>query len=330
MIRKRRLSAHTETWPLAAPFRISRGSKSEARVVVVEIGEEGVRGRGEAVPYARYGQTIESVLGDIADLARAVEDGAGRRDIASLASAAPSARNAVDCALWDLEAKLTGIPVWRRAGLDEPRSLVTALTIGIGSPREMGRAARDNAGRALLKVKLDGELVVERVRAVREGAPEARLVVDANEAWDMGLLRDVAGELAAAGVEMIEQPLPAGEDGELDGHAWPVTLCADESCHTGEGIDALAGRYGMVNIKLDKTGGFSGALALARAARGRGLRTMVGCMVSTSLAMAPAFLAAQDADIADLDGPLILRRDRVPGMDYEGSLVHPPPERLWG
>ena len=326
----RTLHARHETWPLSRPFRISRGSKTQADVVVVEIEQDGLVGRGEAVPYARYGQTVESALEDIAGLARAVEGGADRHEIGALDGIASAARNAVDCALWDLEAKMTGVPVWRLAGLAEPECLVTAYTVGIDTPETMRRIAAENAGRPLLKVKLDRDLVMERMRAVREGSPESRLVVDANEAWDMETLVAVADGLAELGVEMIEQPLPAGGDGELAGYQCPVTLCADESCHTGTGLDELARRYVMVNIKLDKSGGLTEALALRQAACDLGLRYMVGCMVSTSLAMAPATVVAQGAAIADLDGPLVLRRDRVPGIRFEGSVMHPPPRELWG
>ena len=330
MPHSRTVSAWHETWPLSRPFRISRGSKTEANVIVVEIEQDDLKGRGEAVPYARYGQTVGSALEDVASLAGAVEGGAGRHELGTLDANSPSARNAVDCALWDLEAKMTGVPVWQLAALNEPGCLVTAYTIGIGTPEAMLKAAADNRNRQLLKVKLDGNLVIERLRAVREGAPEARLVVDANEAWTMKLLIAIADELAELGVEMIEQPLPARHDGPLADYECPVMLCADESCHKNAGIDELARRYGMVNVKLDKTGGFTEAMALRQAARDAGLRFMVGCMVSTSLAMAPASLVAQGADIVDLDGPLMLRYDRNPGIRYEGSVMHPPPAQLWG
>lgn len=323
---RRTVSARPETWPLARPFRIARGAKSEARVIVVEIGEDGMTGWGECVPYARYGETLESVLADIARLGAAVEGGAGRHDLQRTGAA----RNAIDCALWDLEARLAGRPVWRHAGLSEPSSLVTAWTIGIDSPEAMMRAAADNRTRPLLKVKLDGQCIMERMRAVREGAPGARLVIDANEAWTVDQLLDVADELAGLGVEMIEQPLPSGKDEALAGCRCPLVLCADESCHTADDVERLAGRYDMVNIKLDKAGGLTGALALRRAARKRGLRVMVGCMVSTSLAMAPAMLVADDADIVDLDGPLMLRVDREGGIRYDGSVMHPPHVSLWG
>ena len=323
---RRTVNARPETWPLARPFRIARGAKDEARVIVVEIAQEGMTGRGECVPYARYGETMESVLADIARLAEAVEGGAGRQDLYG----AGAARNGIDCALWDLEARLAGQTVWQHAGLSEPSSLVTAWTIGINSPETMMRAAADNRTRPLLKVKLDGECIMERMCAVREGAPGARLVIDANEAWTMEQLLRVADDLAGLGVKMIEQPLPAGKDEALAGYRCPLVLCADESCHTADDVDRLAERYDMVNIKLDKAGGLTGAMALRRAARNRGLRVMVGCMVSTSLAMAPAMLVAEGADIVDLDGPLMLRVDREGGIHYDGSVMHPPHVSLWG
>ncbi|MCY4608667.1 MAG: L-Ala-D/L-Glu epimerase [bacterium] len=323
---RRTVSARHETWPLARPFRIARGAKSEARVIVVEIRQDGMRGRGECVPYARYGETTESVLADIARLAGAVEEGAGRHDL----QGAGAARNAIDCALWDLEARLAGRTVWQSAGLREPSPLVTAWTISIDSPEAMMRAAADNRSRPLLKVKLDAECIMERMRAVRDGAPGARLVIDANEAWTMDQLLHIGDDLAGLGVEMIEQPLPADKDEALAGCRCPLVLCADESCHTAADVDRLAGRYDMVNIKLDKAGGLTGALALSHAARERGLRVMVGCMVSTSLAMAPAMLVADDADIVDLDGPLMLHVDREGGIRYDGSVMHPPHVSLWG
>ncbi len=323
---RRTVSARRETWPLARPFRIARGAKSEARVIVVEIGQDGMSGRGECVPYARYGETTESVLQDISLLTEAVKGGARRHGLQGRGAA----RNAIDCALWDLEARLAGQTVWRYAGLREPSSLVTAWTIGIDSPEAMKRAAADNRTRPLLKVKLDGERVMERMRAVREGAPGARLVIDANEAWTMDQLLALADDLAGLGVEMIEQPLPVGKDEALAGFRSPLVLCADESCHTAADVDRLAGCYDMVNIKLDKAGGLTGALALRQAARHCGLRVMVGCMVSTSLAMAPAMLVAQGADIVDLDGPLMLRIDREGGIHYDGSVMHPPHVSLWG
>ncbi|MDA0218743.1 MAG: dipeptide epimerase [Proteobacteria bacterium] len=325
----RTVAAVHETWPLAQVFRISRGSKTAADVIVVTIGEDGVEGRGEAVPYPRYNQTIESSLAEIAAVHRAVEEGASRHELIAL-MAPGAARNALDCALWDLESRMTGTPVWQLAGLDAPADLVTAYTLSLDSPEAMGAAAAKNADRALLKIKLDGELVLERLAAVRTGAPGARLVVDANEAWSVELLRAIGQDLAALGVEMIEQPLPAGDDAGLAGIDCPVILCADESCHGSDTVASLADRYGMVNIKLDKTGGLTEALALRDAALAAGREIMVGCMVGTSLAMAPAMLVAQGARVVDLDGPLLMKQDRVPGIAFDGNIMHPAPRDLWG
>ncbi|MCP5368193.1 MAG: L-Ala-D/L-Glu epimerase [Hyphomicrobiales bacterium] len=325
----RRLFARAETWPLARPFAISRGTKTEAQVVVAEVADGPRRGRGECVPYARYGETVAQVLADIEAMAGAVAGGLDR-DALRAAMPAGAARNALDCALWDLEAKAAGRRAWDLAGLPAPGPVTTAETIGVDTPAAMGARAAELAARPLLKVKVDGAAVVERLAAVRAGAPGARLVVDANEAWDLDLLRSVAGPLADLGVEMIEQPLPAGADGDLDGYAGPVVLCADESGHGVADLDRLAGRYGMVNVKLDKTGGLTAALDLAAAARAAGLAVMVGCMVGTSLAMAPALLLAADAAVVDLDGPVFLSRDRAPGLVIDNGTIHPPPADLWG
>ena len=324
--RRRTLHAACESWPLSRPFRIARGTRNEARVIVVEATQDGMTGRGECVPYARYGETPASVLADIAALGEVVEAGAGRSELCG----AGAARNAVDCALWDLEARMAGQSVWQYAGLRGPSALVTAWTIGIDSPEAMMKTAVDNRTRPLLKVKLDGERIMERMLAVRQGAPDVRLVIDANEAWTMDQLSEVAYDLKCLGVEMIEQPLPADEDEALVGYTCPLSLCADESCHTAADVDLLADRYDMINIKLDKAGGLTGALGLRRAARQRGLRVMVGCMVSTSLAIAPAMLVAEDADIVDLDGPLMLCVDRQGGIRYDGSVMYPPQPSLWG
>ena len=325
----RALTVGAETWPIAGRFTISRGSRTEAQVVVAAISQDGAVGRGECVPYPRYAESAESAIGQIESLRDPIADGLDRE---TLQSALPpgAARNALDCALWDLEAKLSGQPVWQLAGLAKPGPLVTAYTLSLDSPEAMAAAAATNAQRPLLKLKLDGERVVERVAAVREAAPDARLIVDANEAWTAELLADAAPALAGLGVEMIEQPLHADADAALDGMARPVPLCADESCHDGTTLAGLAGRYDLVNIKLDKTGGLSEALRLADAAEAAGFGLMVGCMIGTSLAMAPATLLAQRARFVDLDGPLILARDRTPGIAYAGSTMAPPPATLWG
>ena len=323
------LIVRTETWPLAASFTISRGSRTEARVVVAEISHDGVIGRGECVPYAHYGESVEGVVASIEAMADPIADGLDRQALQD-ALAPGAARNALDCALWDFEAKGSGEPVWRLAGLAEPGPLITAYTLSLDTPEAMGEAAAANAARPLLKLKLGGEAVIERVAAVRAAAPESRIIVDANEAWTIELLTRVSPELARLGVEMIEQPLPARADGALDGVDRPVPLCADESCHHTATLAGLDQRYDIINIKLDKTGGLTEALALADAARAAGLGIMVGCMIGTSLAMAPATLVAAGAAFVDLDGPLLLARDHDPGIAFEGSVMSPPPAALWG
>jgi L-alanine-DL-glutamate epimerase-like enolase superfamily enzyme len=324
-----KLQVTVESWPIAGRFTISRGSKTEARVVVVAIEDGAHRGRGECVPYARYGESIESVVAEIEaqrwTLERDPDRGALQRGMKPGA-----ARNALDCALWDLEAKRAGRRVWELAGLPAPQALETAFTLSLGSVAEMGAAARAAADRPLLKLKLSGPGDLDRVRAVREGAPGARLIVDANEAWTPAIFAELAPALRDLAVELIEQPLPAGADDELANLAHPVPVCADESCHDRASLAGLAKKYDAVNIKLDKTGGLTEALALAAAAKEAGLAIMVGCMVATSLSMAPAVLVGQHARWVDLDGPLLLAKDRVPGLDYRGSLVAPPAAALWG
>jgi len=324
-----KLEVAVESWPIAGRFTISRGSKTEARVVVATIQEGAHQGRGECVPYARYGESLESVVAEIDaqrwSLERDPDRGALQRSMKPGA-----ARNALDCALWDLEAKRAGRRVWELAGLPAPRALETAYTLSLGSVEEMAAAARAAADRPLLKLKLSGPGDLERVRAVREGAPKARLVVDANEAWTPAIFAELSPKLRELAVELIEQPLPAGADDELANLAHPVPVCADESCHDRASLAGLTRKYDAVNIKLDKAGGLTEALALMAAAQEAGLAIMVGCMVATSLSMAPAILVGQGARWVDLDGPLLLAKDRVPGLDYRGSLVAPPLAALWG
>jgi L-alanine-DL-glutamate epimerase-like enolase superfamily enzyme len=324
-----RLSVDVEVWPIEGGFTISRGSRTEQPVVVAQLTQNGVTGRGECVPYPRYGESIESVVAAIEAARPAIEAGLTRQTLHGVMKAG-AARNAVDGALWDLEAKQTGRPAWALAGLPEPKPLITCFTLSLGPPESMHAKAREAADRPLLKVKLGGEGDLERMAAVREGAPKSRLVADANEAWTRAMLERYPPELAKLGVEMIEQPLKAGEDDWPADMPRPVPLCADESCHGIDHLDRLAGRYDLVNVKLDKTGGLTAALELVKAAREKGFGVMLGCMVGTSLGMAPAFLAAQLARYVDLDGPLILSRDRMPGIRFEGSLMHPPPRELWG
>lgn len=325
-----RLSVRHETWPLARPFAIARGMKTTAEVVVAEIEDDGCVGRGECVPYGRYGETVEGVAAAVRALAGAIASGADRPAV-QRALPAGAARNALDCALWDLEAKRAGVRAWTLAGLAPPPPLAFAATLSLDAPAAMARAAAQAmaAGASLLKLKAGSEAVLERVEAVRAAAPEARLLVDANEGWTFPLLERLVEPLHELGVEMIEQPLPQGDDGALPGFASPIPLCADESFHTARDLDRVEG-YGMVNVKLDKTGGLTAALPLVQAGRERGLAVMVGCMVSTSLAMAPATLLGRGAAIVDLDGPLWLARDREAGLRYERGLVHPPEPALWG
>ncbi len=313
-----RLTIRRESWPLEKPFAISRGVKTAAEVIVVEAAESGHVGRGECVPYARYGETPASVEAEL----RAAQ---GLGDLRPGA-----ARNALDCAVWDLRAKREGVPAWKLAALPAPKPVTTAYTISLGTPDAMRAAAADAAARPLLKVKLGADDPVGCIAAVRAGAPVSRLIADANEGWSFAQLAGIAHELAALGVELIEQPLPAGEDAALEGWRSPLLLCADESFHVAADIDGLSRRYGAVNIKLDKAGGFTEALACLRAAEDAGLKIMVGCMVATSLAMAPAALLAGAADYVDLDGPLLLKEDRAGGLRFDGSLMHPPSAALWG
>jgi L-Ala-D/L-Glu epimerase len=323
------LSVRVERWPIAGAFAISRGAKTEAVVVVAELDDGRHRGRGECVPYARYGETVAGVAAAIE--ATAV-DIAGGLDRERLQSAMPpgAARNALDCAFWDLAAKRAGRPVHELLGLAPPRPLTTAYTISLAAPDEMAQAAAAVAGRALIKVKLGGAGNRARIAAVRQAAPRAELIVDANESWSPDNLAENLEACAEAGVTLVEQPLPAGRDDALARGSRLLPVCADESAHASASLAALAGRYDAVNVKLDKAGGLTEALAMAREAERLGIKLMVGCMVATSLAMAPAMLLAQRARVVDLDGALLLARDRPDGLRYEGSLVHPPAAALWG
>jgi L-alanine-DL-glutamate epimerase-like enolase superfamily enzyme len=323
------LTVAVERWPIAGSFVISRGSRTEATVVAVSVSDGRSIGRGECVPYARYSETVEGVVAAIEAMA-ALPGGVPERNTLQSAMPPGAARNALDCALWDLEAKRSGVSVAERLGLPAPDALLTAYTLSLGTPESMGDAARTAAHRPLLKVKLGGPGDRERIAAVRQGAPSSRIIVDANEAWSATDFDANMRACLAAGVELIEQPLPAGDDALLARAERIVPVCADESLHVAGDLGHLAGRYDAVNIKLDKTGGLTEALRLADAARANGFAIMVGCMVGTSLAMAPAVLLAQGADFVDLDGPLLLARDREPGLAYEGSLVSPPTPALWG
>jgi L-alanine-DL-glutamate epimerase-like enolase superfamily enzyme len=323
------LILRTERWPVAGSFAIARGTRTEAVVVVAELSDGAYSGRGECVPYRRYGETVETVVGAIEGQRDALADGLDRAALQKV-MAPGAARNALDCALWDLEAKRAGRPVHALAGLPPPRPVTTALTISLGTPAAMAAAAAKSAARALLKVKLGGDGDPERIAAVRRAAPQAELIVDANESWSAGNLADNLAACAAAGVTLVEQPLPQSQDDALAAIAHPIAICADESVHDRGSLNRLTGKYDAINIKLDKAGGLTEALLLAAEGERRGFALMVGCMVATSLSMAPAVLVAQRARIVDLDGPLILARDRPHGLVYEQSLVHPATAALWG
>ena len=325
----RELSARHRSWALAAPFRISRGVKYSAEVVEIEIGEGDCRGRAESVPYARYGETIESVLDQIESARQAIADGASRAQLAELLPAG-AARNALDCALWDLEAQRAGTSVWSTLRLAPPQVLTTALTVSLDTPERMGEAAARIASARLVKVKVDASAPAAQIEAVRRAAPDARLIVDPNESWNIALLRDMQPALAALRVALVEQPLPAADDDALEGFASAVPICADESCHVAADLPRLQGRYQAVNIKLDKTGGLTEALALRTAARAGGFRIMVGCMICSSLGIAPAFLVARGAEFVDLDGPLWLQADHADGVRSRNGALHPPAPGFWG
>ena len=326
----RRLIVHEEEWPIEGAFTISRNSKTAAEVIVVEIHQDGQRGRGECVPYRRYGESRVATAGQIERIRDDVETGALSRARLQNILEPGAARNALDCALWDLEAKLTGIPAWRLAGLTEPRPMTTAFTISLDAPDAMAEVAKENRHRPLLKLKLGGTDDIFRVRAVRQAAPDATLIVDANEAWTPLTFSEYGGELAELGVKLVEQPVPAGTDSVLDGLGRAVPVCADESIHDTASLADVARRYDFINIKLDKTGGLTEALRLVDAAKTAGIGIMLGCMVGTSLGMAPATLLGSAAQFVDLDGPLLLAEDRDPGIRYVDSTMHPPPPELWG
>jgi L-alanine-DL-glutamate epimerase-like enolase superfamily enzyme len=323
------LTVSIDRFPIAGSFTISRGSKTEAVAVTATVSDGIHSGRGECVPYARYGETVEGVAALISAQAGLLAAGGGRAEIAQ-ALPPGAARNALDCALWDHEAKSSGKRAWDLAGMPEPPPVTTCYTISLGDAAAMEEAARKAAHRPLLKVKLGGDGDADRIAAVRRGAPDSRLVVDANEAWTEENFAGNAEACALARVELIEQPLPAQNDAILESLRSPVHLCADESAHTSEGLKQLARRYQAVNIKLDKTGGLTEALAMARAAKAEGLEIMAGCMLASSLSMAPAMLITPYARWVDLDGPLLLASDREPALRYENGLVYPPQSELWG
>jgi L-alanine-DL-glutamate epimerase-like enolase superfamily enzyme len=323
------LSARIERWPIAGSFTISRGAKTEAVTVVAEVSRGGHTGRGECVPYSRYGETPEATLAALEAMREPLTRGLDRQ---ALQAAMPpgAARNALDCALLDLEAKTSGTRAWDLLGRPAPKACITAYTISLGTPEVMAAATAKAAHRPLLKIKLGGDGDGARIAAVRKAAPDSELIVDANEAWTPDNLAQNLKDCAEASVTLVEQPLPAGRDEALRHIRRPIAVCADESVHDRASLGGLRERYDAVNIKLDKTGGLTEALAMADAARALGFEIMVGCMVATSLAMAPAILLASQARFVDLDGPLLLARDRDAGLRYDGSLVYPPEAALWG
>jgi L-alanine-DL-glutamate epimerase-like enolase superfamily enzyme len=324
-----RFAARIERWPIAGSFTISRGAKVEAVTVVAEVGRGGLTGRGECVPYPRYGETPEATLAALLAMQDPVSRGLDRKGLQALMPPG-AARNALDCALLDLEAKTSGQRVWNLLGRPAPAPCVTAYTISLASPEAMAAATAKAAHRPLLKIKLGGDGDGKRIAAVRKSAPESELIVDANEAWTSDNLEQNLAACAEAGVTLVEQPLRAGQDGALARIRRPLAVCADESVHDRASLEGLRERYDAVNIKLDKTGGLTEALAMAEAAHALGFEIMIGCMVATSLAMAPAMLLAQAARYVDLDGPLLLARDRDGGLRYDGSVVYPPEAALWG
>ncbi len=319
------ISVTHDTFKLAQVFTISRGSRTEAKVLTVRVSEGGETGWGECVPYARYGETLESVTAEI----EALPGDLTREGLYDLLEPG-AARNAVDCALWDLEAKRVGKRVWELAGLSAPGPEITAYTLSLDTPEKMQAEAAKNAHRPLLKIKLGTADDMPRLEAVRAGAPGARIIVDANEGWSAEIYAELAPHLVRLGVALVEQPVPAGEDEALLGMERPLPVCADESCHDRASLAALKGKYDVVNIKLDKTGGLTEALRLRDAALAEGYDIMVGCMIGSSLAMAPATLVAQGAAVTDLDGPLLLGEDRDTPLRFDDAGVHPPAAELWG
>lgn len=325
----RTLRAQHQRFALRRPFRIARGVKTAADVIEVTIDEGGISGRGESVPYPRYGERVDRVLAAIGEVRAAVEAGAGREALLSLLPAG-AARNAVDCALWDLEARLAGTTVADMIGAGAPQAIPSALTIVIDTPEAMAAAAGEARHAPILKVKVDAEDPAARIRAVRSAAPECALIVDPNESWDGALVEAMQPVLVEAKVALLEQPLMAGADVWLEGFTPAIPICADESVHIAEDLPAVAKRYQLVNVKLDKAGGLTAALSLAEAARARGLGLMTGCMVSSSLSIAPALHVAGLSDYADLDGPLWLFEDRPGGVRDQGGMLLPPETGFWG
>ncbi|WP_321397215.1 N-acetyl-D-Glu racemase DgcA [Emcibacter sp.] len=325
----KRLTACHENWPLREPFRISRGVKISADVIHVSIDCDQVTGHGESVPYARYGETIETVLDQIGEVLPEVEEGVSPEDLLARLPAG-AARNALDCALWDLMARWQGRSVAELLDLEMPTELETAITIGVDKPEKMAEKARINSRAPLLKVKLDQENILDRVRAVRAASPDSRIILDPNESWTIDIIRDLDAELENLGVDLLEQPLPAGKDEGLRQFHPGVPVCADESCHTSKDLPALKEKYQYINIKLDKSGGLTEAVRLREQALEQGFGLMVGCMVATSLSMAPAILLCDGAEFIDLDGPWWMARDRENGFDIRDGIIRNISGDLWG
>ena len=319
------IKTRVERWPIAGAFAISRGAKTEAVVVVVEICDGEFKGRGECVPYSRYGESVKSVVATIERLGQSLN-----RQTLQNAISAGAARNALDCAFWDLEAKRAGFPAYKLAGMNALKPLIVSYTLSLDTPEKMAAAAGRSAARPLLKIKLGANGDPDRLKAVRKAAPNVRICVDANEGWTAENLAENLAACQAYGVELVEQPLPASDDAVLAHISHAIPICADESQFDRASLANLAGKYDAINIKLDKTGGLTEALATATQARQMGLNLIVGCMVSTSLAIAPALLVAQQASFVDLDGPLLLAQDRADGLRYADGLVYPPTPALWG
>ena len=325
----RALNIRHRTFPLRTPFRISRGVKVAADVVSVELEQAGCVGRGESVPYGRYGESVASVMGEIEMLRNALCAGMGRDGLEARLHAG-AARNALDAALWDLESRLNHVPVWTQLARPPHSPLVSALTIGIDTPSEMAKAASRLGDAKLIKIKVDADDPAARIEAVRHAAPTARLIVDPNESWTIDILREVQPALERASVSLLEQPLPANADDALLEFSSRIPLCADEACHTTSNLPSLVNRYQAINIKLDKTGGLTEAWRLLRAARARGFGVMVGCMVCSSLGIAPALEVAREADFIDLDGPFWLESDYADGITLRDGLLMPPSPGFWG
>ncbi|PWI33367.1 L-Ala-D/L-Glu epimerase [Vibrio albus] len=320
---------YANSWPIRGSFTISRGSKTEAEVVVVEIEENGVVGRGECVPYARYNESVASVLTQLEAVIPKLKENIPTRDDIQKWLPSGAARNALDCAFWDWECKASKTSIWDKVGIS-PKPLVTAYTLSLDTPDNMEKAAIDNASRPLLKLKLGGEEDLARVQAVRRGAPASKIILDANEAWTPELYQQLIPELVKLDVAMIEQPFPSDNDAVLAELEHPIPICADESCHDRKNLAKLAERYEMINIKIDKTGGLTEALAVKQEAEKLGLQVMVGCMLASSLSMAPAFVVAQGAEIVDLDGPLLLETDIDNGFEFSMNEMQPFSAGLWG